>query len=967
MKSPSHGFAPTACFQRLLFILMLTVFIYQKAAGVNLTNANFFNTLSTTFCPDDRWFVVTILNPSDVVGPANIQGEKYEMLNNFSPSLKSPTGADVNFYENNGLQWEVGFFLINPYLLSQRAGLSQYTLVLTYKRTAIQYDPTAPGNISEGATTVVTLAFNFKILNSPVTFNFRTLDNVDGGIICNNTSVIELNATPAGGDYKVNGGLSGLSFVGNKVLLDPKILDYATSITYQYGAGPCSTLETELTILPVPDITFGINDGCLAEDIPFAISVQAPTPPPHTYTWQFKKYFWEFGDSPAQPSQSWPQNVPDHHAFQHTGYYNVKLNFQTEFTLGPDHPFGCTGVFEKGVVIKEAPVIDFTWENVCIDQATAFKGTLEGLTTTNVEDILWDLDGAGYQSGTLNANFTYATPGIHAAKFKVMTSNNCFQEKVKEVYKMPVVDASELPYIQNFDTSHGDWLEGANENLLASSWAWDVPTGFALQGDASGSGKAWFTQSSAVPNLHYGLNEKSWVHSPCLDLSKMKSPVLSLNLRSLLQEQIDGVVIQVDSSGKAFDDAEWITVGNMDGTHGWYDHRGIPGNPGNQALNQYGWSGNGDETGWRYAAVPLDSYLPAVPANRKRMRFRVAMGSQGSNLMAPRDGFAFDNFAITERDRIILAEWFTHVSLTASNNLFNAFSLIKGTDAVKPSMVRMEYHLNALNASEEDPIHAQNPSVHNARAAYYGVTNSLPLLVLDGMPIANPFRTQAQTAFDNHALEVSKVRFDAVTAQQNVSGEVDMAVHYSILQSIAPDSRIRVAVVEKLVKNNSTESYYVVRALLPDVTGTRVGDQDQIPTTKTLHVTWEPNASQFNSAASLALVVFAQDDDTRRVFQSILMDNLSISTAPITATERGAKMKFNVYPNPADAFIQVDSKTADIKLYNTMGEEVPAVVTYDNGGQHMDVEHLSEGMYILRVNDRENVTLQKVLVVHSHR
>jgi PKD repeat protein len=955
------------CFCRRLWILVIAIWIHQNAAAVQITNANFFDTLPVTFCPDDRWFVATILSPSDTVGPSNLHGEKYEMLSNFSPTVKDPAGGSVNFYQNEGLEWKATLILINPYLLSQGAGYGQYTLSATYKQTAIQYDPTVPGNISEGAVTVVNLSFTFEILTSPVTFHFRTLNNVDGGTICNNTSVIELKATPVGGEYKVNGSLSGLSFVGNKVLLDPKILGYITSVTYQYGSGTCSTLETELTILPVPDISFGISDGCLGEEIPFAISVQAPPPPPDTYSWQFDNYFWEFGDSPAQPPQAGPQSVPDHHVFQHTGYYNVKLNFKTTFTLGPDHPFGCSGVFEKGVVIKEAPVIDFTWENVCVDQSTAFKGALQGLTTTNVKDILWDLDGAGYLPGALNANFTYATPGIHTAKFKVTTSNNCFQEKVKEVYKMPVVDAAELPYIENFDNGKGDWLEGANENLLASSWTWDVPTGFVLQGDASGPGKAWFTQSSAAPNLHYGLNEKSWVHSPCLDLSQMKSPVLSLNLRSLLQEQIDGVVIQMDSSGKAFDDAEWITVGDMDEMHGWYDHRGIPGNPGNQALNQYGWSGKKDEAGWRYAAVPLDSYLPSLPANRKRMRFRVALGSQNTNLMAPLDGFAFDNFAVTERDRIILAEWFTHVSLTPSNNLFNAFSLIQGTDEVKPSMVRLEYHLDGLKAPEEDPIHAQNPSVHNARAAYYGVTNHLPLLVLDGTPLTNPFPTEAQTTFDNDALEVSKVRFDAVTAQQNMTGGVDVDVHYSILQSIAPDSRIRVAIIEKVVKGASFESFYVVRTMVPDVAGSPIGDQAQIPTAKTLHVTWEPIASQFTDASSLAVVVFAQDDNTRQVFQALLMDALPKVTVPITATEKAIKMAPVVYPNPADEFIRIDDKTVEVKLYNMLGDEVPVVVTIQNGGQQMEVGHLPEGIYFFRTNDHENIGLQKVLILHGQR
>jgi len=946
--------------------LLLTLLMFSKhhhAACLTVDNATFFDALPATYCPDDRWYTIRLLDPADVVDAAHPNGEKYTFLQSASPIITAPSGSVIDNFENKGLIWNANIFKINPYLLGNTNGTGTYTLSLYYRQYKLTYDPTASGSVKEILIGTTWLHFKFDMLSSAITFNFRTPGNVDGGTICNNLGPIELTATPAGGDYSVNGGFSGLSFVGNQVFLDPKIVDYSTVVAYTYGSGVCATLQTGLSILPVPDVSFDVTEGCLGAEIPFVIAVQAPAPPPDSYTWQMDSSHWEFGDGPALPPQHWPQLYPDMHTFQHTGYYSVKLNFSTTFSLGPDHPFICRGVYEQGVTIKEAPIVDFSWAHVCADQPTEFKGTLlQGLATTNVQDVLWDLDGHGYTAGALDTQFDYVTPGLYEAKLKVTTTNNCFMEKTKTVYKMPVVDASKLPYIENFDSGPGDWLSGTNDALANTSWTWDTPRGFLFDGDAHGTGKAWFTRSSTKPNLHYGLNEKSWVQSPCLDLSQMKSPVLNLNLRSLLQEQIDGVVVQIDSGGRAFDDAEWVTVGDMDAQHGWYDHRGIPGNPGNQALNQYGWSGKVDVSGWRQSAVPLEAYLPAMPKNRKHLRFRVALGSQGTNLMMPLDGFAFDNFAIAERDRIILSEWFTNVSLASADQPFDDFSLVKGTDEVKPAMVRLEYHLNAPQA---DPLNAQNPSAHNARAAYYGVSNDLPQLVIDGTSVSSPFPTRAQNIFDNHALELAKVRFDKVAARQNVDGAVDIDVRYTVMQSLNAATRLRVAVVEKIVESPSGKNHYVVRALLPDALGSPIIDNIATPAMGALHLSWEPRASQFNDAASLALVALVQDDNSRQVFQAMLVSELGFVPANVTATEGAQQTStIQVYPNPANGYILADTR-AHIVVYDLLGVEVPVPIRASNGQQVLDVQSLPDGMYVVAIFDHGHRVQHKVIVHHD--
>src|SRR5690606_13623489 len=94
----------------------------------------------------------------------------------------------------------------------------------------------------------------------------------------------------------------------------------------------------------------------------------------------------------------------------------------------------------------------------------------------------------------------------------------------------------------------------------------------------------------------------------------------------------------------------------------WYNTIGIFSNPGNQPLNQTGWSGSLDSTEWRTAVVALDNTLaPLSEAQRQRMRFRVAFSSPvDSSFITTEEGFAFDNFRITQRDRVVLLESFTN-------------------------------------------------------------------------------------------------------------------------------------------------------------------------------------------------------------------------------------------------------------------------------------------------------------------
>lgn len=73
----------------------------------------------------------------------------------------------------------------------------------------------------------------------------------------------------------------------------------------------------------------------------------------------------------------------------------------------------------------------------------------------------------------------------------------------------------------------------------------------------------------------------------------------------------------------------------------WFNGTGIPSNPGNQILGQYGWTNK--QSAWKNARFHLDM-IPKAGQERKQVRFRLALASNGTNDPNKTfEGFAFDN------------------------------------------------------------------------------------------------------------------------------------------------------------------------------------------------------------------------------------------------------------------------------------------------------------------------------------
>lgn len=123
-----------------------------------------------------------------------------------------------------------------------------------------------------------------------------------------------------------------------------------------------------------------------------------------------------------------------------------------------------------------------------------------------------------------------------------------------------------------------------------------------------------------------------------------------------------------------------MTIGAVGSGINWYDDQGISNSPGNQTTTSAGWTGRDSQ--WKRAIYKLDPLI-----GKSKVVLRIAFASS-----QPRgDGFAFDNFFVGERNRIVLLENFTNSSVTGpppvNHNLNNYQNF--GNSA---ELVKIQYH-----------------------------------------------------------------------------------------------------------------------------------------------------------------------------------------------------------------------------------------------------------------------------------
>ncbi|MEX2234943.1 MAG: T9SS type A sorting domain-containing protein [Cyclobacteriaceae bacterium] len=470
---------------------------------------------------------------------------------------------------------------------------------------------------------------------------------------------------------------------------------------------------------------------------------------------------------------------------------------------------------------------------------------------------------------------------------------------------------------------------------------------------------AWVTGATEP----YKGNDVSFVNSPCFDLSAFTRPVISIK-HWADTEPSDGAVLQYSVDGGD----TWERLGDVASGLDWYNRLTISANPGDQPDLSSGWSLSTQEA-WAVGKHTLD----VLPPDRDQVRLRVAFSS--FNNREQKDGFAFNNVVIEERNRTILVENFTHLQETANNDAFRTFKAPGGVFNIN-ELVKLQYHhASAQSTADPDQLHEDNPTDQNARAAFYGVTNPVRAFVDGGFG-----QTSTNATFTAGTLATYFSLRSLVTSPVNITIDLDpgpQADKLNVRATVQATNTIdpgKYNVFIAIAEQDVLGQVYVLRKFLPNAAGIPLTSLQDTDPAQEIIVSYDMrHVTRLLSGAFVpfAVVVFVQHLETKDVLQTVMRNEGTASHQIVTGIETSFDNYIKVYPNPADAQLNIIlpapvKEETPVKLFDTFGKQV--FFGMYKAGEHiktLETKSFSAGVYLIQLSTPEGVVRKKAIVAHE--
>jgi len=250
------------------------------------------------------------------------------------------------------------------------------------------------------------------------------------------------------------------------------------------------------------------------------------------------------------------------------------------------------------------------------------------------------------------------------------------------IHNAPLVNS--FPYLQDFESGDGGWYTTGKN----SSWQYGSPASATINKAASGN-KVWKTGLTG----NYNDNELSYLYSPCLDVTGLSNPMLSLSL-----------ALNIENCGAALCDAAWMEYSTDSKT--WLrlsDTTNSGTNWYKKTATDYVWNQQ-TYNRWHVATIPLPK-----GASNLRLRF-VMFSDEAVNL----EGIAIDDVHIYDSVTSIYAGVSPSVTLT-QNVSGNDWVHFKDGDQLIASI-----HPNGQNLGATDvQAFIHGGTVRSAENQYY--------------------------------------------------------------------------------------------------------------------------------------------------------------------------------------------------------------------------------------------------------
>jgi len=692
----------------------------------------------------------------------------------------------------------------------------------------------------------------------------------------------------------------------------------------------CVASDTKtVTINRLPITNFSINNLCFGE-----ITTFAPTMTDATWTWS-----WIFSEGSPSAAQA-PSFV-----FNTLGLKTVSL-----LVIGGN---GCEYRSNKTFTIHPVPVAKFTYAGACKNAVlsnTQFTDASTIAFPDNIATWAWTF-GDGGTSTLQNPLHQYTTEGVYDATLIVKSNNNCSNTYIQKVRIYPTFQPTTLvPYLQNFESVANGWLAYGDNN----TWQRGIPiAGRTIQ---SAGDNIWTTGL----NANYSDNQKSYVESPCFDLSLLDKPMISLDTWVDSDAGNDGATMHYTIN----DGRTWVLLGETEKGINWYNTKNVLGfsvdatNP-----NRQGWAGKLGS--WLSVRYSLDAVKQAAVANT--VRFRIAFGSNSDNTAGTFDGFAFDDVFIGNRQTAPLIEHFTSMnsSIVAGVDIQAETNAV---DALSSEAVKLQYYTNLADTPTlADRLFKDNTADPTARALLYGL-NIVPRASVNGKVNRNQIFTAWGSAEVDRQLLTTPVFDMKVLFTPTPADKINISVNVVPKMNYAKDVVLHIVLVENQISSaqlgltGTTIYKNVVKKMLPSAAGKAIrttwtmGVPQNFTQTVTPYALSQstPLAPKFYDWNNLKVVAFIQDFETNAVLQATEANPTSIPS-PVTALADDGQGEVRMYPNPAQnqvfiGFEETAFRTYNWELQTLQGQPISSgIIQKGQQGVTIDTSKYPSGMYIMRV------------------
>ncbi|GAB4477534.1 MAG: hypothetical protein OHK0057_27350 [Thermoflexibacter sp.] len=747
-------------------------------------------------------------------------------------------------------------------------------------------------------------------------------------LFCNNSEAVRLIGDPTGGIFYLNNVSIGSTFNPADPMNPPGI--YTLGYSYANAFGCDSIFTKQIVILPLPQVKFSYSSACEDKVIQFNNETFFKERV-EGYPNQIATTEWDFGDNTISTLSN------PTHIYEKEGIYKVKLTV-TSF-------YGCKVSLEQNITVGQTPTVNFTWSNICLGEPVKFVSTGTFGSLSIAKQWEWDFGDGNTRIVTGNkgdTEYVYANYGTYNVKLTAVSDKDCRKDTTLKVSITPKVVGA-YPYLETFNSGSGGWFT----DPVGSTWEVGVPAQNSTIKPQAANDQCWTTNLDG-PYLD---KEKSYVYSPCFNLNGLQKPMLIFKYWSATASGIDGTTIEVTT-----DDKNWTRLGKKASGINWYNGASLPGNPGNQLVEQLGWTGV--DNSWKEARHSLEPYK-----NASFIRFRFAFGVIDNS--SKFDGFAFDDFWVGEREKIALIEHFTNVG--AATFVQDEERLQKIQTDLPADLALINYYTDFPNTN--DPVNGLNKAEPSARALYYGILQT-PRTVMDGNDYKGVTSGLTTNNIDTISLEPVKLAL-SMDFSQTENSKFVVKVGVKALQNLnAQRLKLYLAVVNKSISVEGNIYKNILNRMVPNSTGTTI--QSQWTKDSEQFYTLEWSAYSNRDINDIHVVAFIQDDVTREVFQTLVRvpDKFpQIITAVEDDLVEGKKL--NLYPNPTNQLLKV---TLPEKLSGELSWSISDVTgkiwlsgVGEKGSSNwiLNVSSLPTGVYVLQVlKDGKGYAFEQFSVQH---